>query len=97
MVRPVKVESPDIMYDKRFVLKLDMLDNVAQKNGMDNRIIAGEMRVILLVSNVSRARMGDINASPSAVLESLKKRSKLAVIKTIRPDARRREPGQPIS
>ena len=57
---------------------------------MDNRMIAGEMRVIFLVINVSPARNGEINARPSAVLELLEKMSKVAIATTMIPNARRR-------
>jgi hypothetical protein len=56
---------------------------------MDNRRIAGEIRIDLAVIKVSPARHGIINARPSAVLELATKRSTAAMMTIMMPNIRR--------
>src|SRR5215831_11847993 len=89
-VRPVRLESPYRIYERRNILKPDRFDNATQQSAIDQRMIAGEMRVVFPAINVNPATNGTKSARANAVLELAKKRSEAATTRTIIPSARRR-------
>src|SRR5260370_19258868 len=89
-VRPVKVESPYRISETRCILKPDSLDNTAQQNAIDNRMITGEMRILFPANNVSPAKNGAEIAKANDVFDWLNQRSIIAMTAMMTPKACRR-------
>ena len=72
------------------------VEKMYQPTGIDSRMIAGEIRVVRLSSNVTPASSGASTASPIDVFELLRMRIATATMAMMIPNTRRL-PGWTIS